>query len=68
MELLLVIKRKLMYNSILRACLETYLKTCIFLFVSGNGLQTYEFDDKLNFLMLLLTGVGVLLFPFLAGK
>ena len=68
MKVLMIIKRKLMYNSILRACLETYFKTCIFLFVSSNAVEAYTFDGKLNLLMLMLTAVACLGFPFFVGK
>ena len=37
-NVLLKIERKLFWNSVLRACLETYLGTCVFVCIAMNEL------------------------------
>ena len=64
-DIVTVIERKLFWNSVLRACLETYFMTCVAFSVSLGRIQTYDSEGKAELFVWLLTGSFCIGFPFL---
>ena len=63
-KILTKLERKLFWNSVLRACLETYLGTCIFVCVTMNTFETYTLEGKIEFFSWFGIGVYAVSFPF----
>ena len=58
--------RKLMWNSVLRAILESYLATCIFVFVAASKFEAYTEEGRIEIVSTLATGIFYFAFPFKA--
>ena len=58
--------RKLMWNSFLRAILESYLTTAIFVFISARGFDAYTLEGRMEILTTTIIGVFIVGFPFKA--
>mmetsp|Transcript_10546 Transcript_10546/g.14228 ORF Transcript_10546/g.14228 Transcript_10546/m.14228 type:complete len:194 (+) Transcript_10546:787-1368(+) len=62
------IERKLFWNSLLRACLETYYSTSVFFFFAMGSTQANDQEGRIELLTWLAMGTFLITFPFVTFR
>ena len=68
MTIMRKIERKLFWNSLLRALLETYYSTAIVFFFTMGGIRAIGQSGRMEFMTWAITGTFLFCFPFVAFR